>query len=433
MYRARLILAAAAALLLAFATSLQVTASTNHVDVLRVKGVINPIVSSYIQRGIDQAESDGSAAVVIEIDTPGGLDSSMREIVQRIISAKIPVIVYVSPQGSRAASAGLFILLSGHIAAMAPNTSTGAAHPVGLGDQPMDQTMTEKVTNDAVSYIRGLAIRNGHNADWAESAVRESVSVTDQEALQLNVIDLRADNIESLLPAVNGRTVNLPGGPVTIQSTDWTIQYLDLDPIEQFLYIISDPNIAYILMTIAMTGLFLELSNPGAILPGIVGGIALLLAIFSFGMLPINFVGVLLILFGFLLFIAELKVVSHGMLTIGGMISMVLGSLMLINSSAPYFAISRWVIAAVVLSIASFFFFAVAKVIRIRKKKVVTGLEGLLGDKGVTRSALTPEGTVFAEGELWQAQSVSGQIEKGSPVRIVSVDGLKLWVTQIDE
>lgn len=412
---------------------LPVSASTSHVDVIQVKGVINPVTSSYIQRGISEAEEDGARALIIEIDTPGGLDTSMREIIQRIISAKVPIVVYVSPPGGRAASAGLFILLSGHVAAMSPNTSTGSAHPVGIGDQQPDQTMSDKITNDAVSFIKGLAIRYGRNAEWAERAVRESVSVTDQEALQIGVIDVRADNLNHLLELVDGREVILSSGSIRLETKAVTVKYIDMDLVERFLYLISDPNIAYILMSIAMTALFLELSNPGAILPGIVGGIALLLAIFSFGMLPVNFVGVLLVIFGFLLFLAEVKMVSHGMLTVGGIIAMVLGSMMLINSSAPYFTISRWVIAGVVLTVSSFFFYAVGKAVRIQKKKTTTGWEGLIGEKGVTRSDLNPKGMVFLEGELWEAESTNGRIEKDSAVMVTRVDGLKLWVTPTNQ
>lgn len=402
------------------------------VDVVTVKGVINPVSSGYIRRGLDAAEASGADAFVIELDTPGGLDSSMREIIQRILSAQVPVVVYISPAGARAASAGLFVLVSGHVAAMAPNTSTGAAHPVAGGGQEITGDMKEKVTNDAVGYIKGLATRRNRNAEWVERAVRESIVVTSDEAVNLRVADLSAPNIESLLTQLNDREVELASGPVTIHTSGAAIRRIEMDSIEQFLYTISDPTIAYILLSVAMSAIFLELSNPGAILPGIVGGISLFLAVFALGMLPINYAGVGLLLFAFLLFLAEVKVQSHGMLVVGGIISMTLGSLMLVNSSAPELEISRTVIAMVVVATAMFFLFVIGTAIRAQRRDVVTGVEGLVGHRAIARTDLKPTGFVLAEGELWEAIAADDPVACGEAVIIGAVDGLKLRVSRAD-
>ncbi|MBI2909083.1 MAG: nodulation protein NfeD [Chloroflexi bacterium] len=414
------------------------SAADSRVVVLTVKGAINPVVASYIDRGITQAESEVASAVVIQMDTPGGLDSSMREIVQRILISRVPVIVYVAPQGARAASAGTFILMAAHIAAMAPNTATGAAHPVAIGapstpgaPAPETRSPTEaKAENDAVAYIKSIAAERKRNADWAEKAVRESVSVTEQEALSLNVIDIVAPDVASLLAQAEGRQAAVSTGTVTLRTAGAQAVGLEMNFVERWLFTISDPNIAYILLSLAMTGLFLELANPGAILPGIVGGISLLLALFSLGMLPVNYAGVLLIVLAFILFVAEVFVTSHGMLAIGGVASLTIGSLILMSSSAPYFAIDRRLIAAVVLTISAFFVFVVGAIIRSHRRRASTGWEGLLGTRAKARTALNPEGFVFVEGERWDAISEDGAVEPGEEVIITKVDGLRLTVTR---
>lgn len=412
---------------------------SGHVDVMRIDGVINPVVASYVERGIATAEEDGARAVIIELNTPGGLDPSMRAIISRILNAEIPVIVYVSPPGSRAASAGAFIMQAAHIAAMAPNTSMGSAHPVVMGQsqpgqtetvQP-DDTMMEKVTNDAVSYIKGLAERRGRNVEWAERMVRESVNATDRESLQLNAIDFIAEDLPSLLQQADGKEVKLAAGTVRVQTANARIDRLDMNFIEQFLHTISDPNIAYILLFLGVNALIYELANPGAILPGVVGVIALLLAFFSLGTLPVNYVGVALIIFAFILFFAEIKVQSHGILLGGGILSMLLGSMLLMNTGVPFLSISWTTVAGAIGTTSLFFIFVVGKGAAALRRRAVTGREGLIGSVGEARTDITPEGIVFLQGERWVAVSRDGQIPKGSRVKVIGLDGFKLVVTKI--
>lgn len=409
-----------------------VFADSPTIVVLKAKGPVNPILASYFNRGITMAETQGASMVIFQLDTPGGLDTSMRDIVQRINSARIPVVVYVSPAGARAASAGAFITMAAHVAAMAPNTAIGAAHPVAGGPQELTGPMSDKVTNDAVAYIRGIAELRGRNTEWAEKAVRESISSSVDEAVKEKVVDLVAIDLGALLTQLDGRVVKLMTGEVTLSTKGHVLIHEDMNFIESFLFAISDPNVAYILLTLAMTGLFLELSNPGAILPGIVGGIALFLALFSLGMLPVNIAGLLLIGLGFLLFVAELWVTTHGMLTVGGIISLTLGSLLLISGNAPYLMVDRRLIATVVASVAAFFFFAVSAIVRTQRQRSVTGREGLMGMDGIARTPLNPEGLVFVHGERWQAAVLDGEgpVAEGERVKVVGIEGLKLTVTR---
>jgi len=402
--------------------------AAGHVDVLTVKGPINPVVAGYIDRGIKEAEHDGAICVIIEMDTPGGLMDAMRDIVQDIVSARVPVVVYVSPPGARAASAGVFIAMASHVSAMAPNTNIGAAHPVDTSGGEIPATMNQKVTNDAVASIRSLAERRGRNADWAEKAVRESISAPEREALEQRVVDLATDNLTTLLVELEGRSVTLASGTVTLHTKGVAVNRIAMTPVESFLDLISNPNIAYILMVLGVNGLIFELSNPGAILPGVVGGICLLLAFYALGTLPINYAGLALIIFAFVLFIVEVKAPTHGLLTTGGIIAMLLGSLLLINSTAPYFTISRELIAAVVGLTAAFFIFVVGAALRAQRRRVTTGREGLVGQVGVAKAALAPSGTILVDGELWEATSLSGRIEPGQRVRVIEVDGLRLRV-----
>lgn len=416
-------------------SSLAAQLAAPQIDVITVKGVINPIVSGYVARGIHTAESDGAAALVVRMDTPGGLDSSMREIIQKILESKVPVIVYVWPQGGRAASAGVFISYASHVAAMAPNTNIGAAHPVTMGGSPTgadqqqtDSTMTEKVTNDAVAYIKGIATERGRNAEWAEKAVRESVSVTAAEAKKLGVVELVASDLPDLLSQLDGREVRLPGGKVTLRTEGAVIRQMDMGPIEQFLLTISDPNIAFLLLSLAVTALLIEFSNPGTILPGVIGGISLFLALFSLGMLPVNYAAVGLIFLAFILFILEVKITSFGMLTVGGIVSMTLGALLLVNSASPDLQVSRPLIAAVVLGTAAAFYFVIRAARRAHLRIPTTGREGLMGHTAVSRSDLDPEGYVLVEGEIWSAVAEDGPIPAGEPVVVVSKEGFKLRV-----
>ena len=358
------------------------------VVVLTARGVINPAMAGYLARGISEAERLGATAVIIELDTPGGLDTSMREIMQTIINAHVPVVVYVSPQGARAASAGMFITVAAHVAAMAPSTNIGSAHPVTIGgplpggqDQPKpDPTMTEKVVNDAVAKIRGLAELRGRNADWAEQAVREAVNITADQALQLGVIDVVAPSLDALLDTVDGRPVTTMAGEVTLQTRDAEIVPVDMNLVEQFFQILSDPNVAYILLSLGLLGIFLELANPGAILPGVVGGIFLLLGLFALGNLNVNWAGVLLMAFGFILFIADLYLPTHGVLTVGGIISFALGSFLLMQSPiSPVFQISRAVILTVTALVAISFLAVITLVARAHARRPATGKEGLIG------------------------------------------------------
>lgn len=405
-------------------------AASDRVVVLTAKGAVSPVMAMYLDRGISAAEEEGAAAVVVQLDTPGGLDSSMRDIVQRINRATVPVVVYVAPVGGRAASAGAFITMAGHVAAMAPNTAIGAAHPVGGGGAEIKGPLADKVTNDAVAYIRGIAALRGRNLEWAEKAVRESVSATADEAVQSQVVDLVAADLESLLRQIDGRTVSLATGPVTLRTAGLTLVPLPMNPIESFLSALADPNVAYLLLSLAMTGLFLELSNPGAILPGIVGGIALLLAMFSLGMLPVNISGLLLILFAFLLFLADVWVTSHGMLTVGGAISLTLGSFLLMSSNDPALRVNPFLIAGVVGTITVLSGLMVTVIVRSYRTRPVGGPGGVLRMVGVARTPLEPEGLVFVHGELWRARSEDGRVEQGERVRIVGLSGLELRVNR---
>ncbi|MFN3974186.1 MAG: NfeD family protein [Dehalococcoidia bacterium] len=407
------------------------------VVVLRAKGTVNPALTRYVERGLDEAERRGAAAAVIMLDTPGGLDESMREIVQRIVNARVPVIVYVAPAGARAASAGTFITLSAHVAAMSPGTEIGAAHPVALGGPTgADQTpstVSEKVLNDAVAYIQSLAQMRGRNVQWAEKAVRESASVHAEEAKALNVVEVVAPDLPALLQQVHGMKVRLLTTEVTLDTATAPVVYVDMSLVEQFLIVISNPNIAFILLSLALLALFFEFANPGAILPGVVGGILLLLALFSLGTLPINWAGVLLIVLAFILFVAEVFVTSHGALGIGGAIALILGGLLLVSSAAPpNLRVNPWLVYGMAAAIAAFFISVVRTIVQDRRRRQpVTGTEGLAGQQGVARTTLDPDGTVMVEGELWQAVSLDGRIEEGEAVVVVGRDGLTLRVRRL--
>ncbi len=403
-------------------------ADTPKVAVLDVEGTINPVVAGYVERGIELAEEMDAVACIIQMDTPGGLDSSMRDIVQSIMEADVPVAVYI-PTGARAASAGAFITLSAHIAAMAPGTAIGAAHPVALGEDGMDETMEQKVVNDAVAYIRDIAEANGRNASWAEEAVRESRSSSSAEALELGVIDIVANDLDDLIARLDGRDVTLSSGEtVTIQTEGAEIERLDMGALERFLLAITDPNIAYILLSIGMLGLTLELFNPGMILPGVVGGICLLLAFYSLGVLPVNYAGLLLVLLGFGLFVAEVFTTTNGLLSAGGIASFVVGSVILMSN--PMFSINRGLIIGVALAFAAFFVFVIASVVRTNRRKQQTGREAMIGMVAVARSPLNPTGTVFVHGERWEATLDEGKAEEGEEVIITSIEGLHLAVTR---
>ena len=400
------------------------------VFIAEVEGIINPATAKFIIESIDQAVKEGGQCLIIELDTPGGLMDSMRNIVKKILTSPIPIIVYVGPSGARAASAGVFITMSAHIAVMAPSTHIGAAHPVSLGEGKESKTMSEKIVNDTVSYIKTIAQTRGKNMDWAEKAVRKSVSITEDEALKLNVIDLISPDIQDLLAKIDGRVVKFDGVTRTLLTKGIQPRSIQMSWRYRLLDIISNPTIAYILLMLGIYGIFFELSNPGAILPGVVGGIFLILAFYALQMLPINFAGLALILFAIILFIAEIKVVSHGLLSVGGVISLLLGSLMLIENPTEYMRISLSAIIPAVLVSGAFFTFAVTKAIKARLTKPTTGMEGLVGEIGTVSTPIDPEGKVSIHGEFWNVVS-DQKIETGEKVQVVGVTNLKLKVKKV--
>jgi len=412
--------------------AIEVQAATPAIYVLEVQGTINPVLVDYIEHGIDQAEEDNAIACIIQLDTPGGLDTSMRDIVKTIVSARVPVVVYVAPSGARAASAGVFITMAAHVAAMAPNTAMGAAHPVAIsteGEAEMSEAMEEKIINDAAAYIRSIAEAHGRNMDWAEKAVRESASATEQEALELNVIDTVAPDLTALISQLDGwQATMLNDSIVTIHTQGAAINNIKMSWVEDFLYAISDPNIAYILLSLAMLGIMAEIFNPGLIFPGIIGGICGLLAFYSLGMLPVNYAGVLLLILAFGLLIAEVFTPTFGLLTAGGVTSLIIGSLILFKGGGPLFQIDWWLIATVTTCIAALFAFVITRIVRAHRRQARTGREELMGKTAVVKVALDPEGTVFLKGERWTAVSEVGRVEPGKVVIITKVDGLTLYV-----
>jgi len=397
------------------------------VMVITVEGVVNPVSAEFIQKSVRKAVKKSYEALVIELDTPGGLDTSMRSIVKDIVSSEVPVVVYVAPGGARAASAGVFVTLAAHVAAMAPGTNIGAAHPVNLGGK-MDKTMAEKATNDAAAYIKSLTESRGRNAQWAERAVRESISATETEALKEHVIDLVEKDITSLLSDIDGRKVRTPLGERTLRTKDARVVREEISLRLRILSFISDPNVAYILMLLGFYGLFFELTSPGAIFPGVAGGICLILAFYAFQTLPVNYAGLLLIVLAVILFILEVKIISHGVLTIGGVIAMIIGSLMLFESPGPFVRLSLYLILPAVIITALFFSLTISLALKAHRRKPVTGREELIGMEGIAKTDITGAGgMVSLHGELWSAWS--GQpIAKDDRVVVEEVRDLKLKV-----
>ena len=391
------------------------------------EGVINPVAVEYLHDALALAHSQRAQALIIQLDTPGGLDTSMRLIIKDITSAPFPIVVYVAPSGGRAASAGVFITLAAHVAAMSPGTNIGAAHPVAMGGGEMDKTMKEKVENDSVAYLKSIAEQHGRNVAWAEDAVRKSVSATEKEALEKKIIDLVADDLQTLLEKLDGRTVALTTGSITLRTKGAAIQEFPMGWRLEMLKALSDPNIAYVLMSIGMIGLLAELYNPGAILPGIVGAISLILAFYSFQSLPINYAGVLLMLLGVILFVLEVSVTSYGLLAIGGVISMILGSLMLMKAEAPFLQISWSVILPVVISAAVFSLFVLGMGVRAMRRRPETGGEGMIGLVGIARTPVAPQGHIQIRGELWDAISEE-PLQPGDAAEVTRLEGLTLHV-----
>jgi len=423
---------AALVLLTGIALTSAVGADVAPVDLIKIEGAISPVTLRLVESALDRARLDGAQALVIQLDTPGGLERSMRAIAQRMLNAEIPVIVYVSPTGARAASAGVFLTLAAHVAAMAPATNIGAAHPVAIGGGGDKESM-KKVANDAAAFIRTVALERGRNADWAEKSVRQSVSITEREAVRLKVVDLVADSVPDLLAKIDGRTVKTTRGTVTLATRTAVVKPIEIGFRDRVLNVITDPNVAYVLMMLGMLGLFFELSNPGVILPGVIGGISLILAFFAFQSLPINYAGLLLILFGIALLVAEIKVVSHGILAMGGIVAMALGSLMLFDSPDVGFRISWWVIAPTVGATAGLFLFVVAAGMRALKRRPLLGASGMIGETAVARGPLAHDGQVAVHGELWNAIVEGDPVPDGAPVRVVGVEGLTLKVVKAGE
>jgi membrane-bound serine protease (ClpP class) len=420
-----------ALLLLSIALS-QSLAYSQKAYVIRIDGSINPASAGYLHRAVQDATEQQAECLIIELNTPGGLLKSTRLMVSDILEARIPVIVYVAPAGAQSASAGVFITLAAHIAAMAPGTNIGAAHPVSMQGS-MDSTMTEKATNDAAAFVRTIAEKRQRNVGWAEDAVRKSLSITETEALQTQVIDLISRNLDSLLIQIDGKTVVLSSGPRTLHTRGLSIERSDMGFSERVLDTLSDPNIAYILMLLGIYGLLFELYNPGNVLPGVVGGISLILAFYSLHTLPVNYAGLALILFGILLFIVDIKAVSHGVLSVGGVVSLILGSMMLIRSeSALEFVQISWsvILTSAALSLI-FFMFVVGFGLRALKSKPLTGREGLVGETGQALTPLHPKGRVRVHGEIWNAVCDSGTISEDVKIRVVSVENLTLHVEEL--
>ena len=395
---------------------------------ITIDGSINPATAGFIEKGIKKAADENARCLLIHLNTPGGLLKSTRVIVSNILESPVPVIVYVAPSGAHAGSAGVFITMAGHIAAMAPGTNIGAAHPVSQGS--MDTVMNEKATNDAAAFIRTIAQKRNRNLEWAEEAVRKSVSITGAEAVNMKVVDLLAENSSDLLNMIDVKTVMVKSQEKTLRTANLPIEELEMSFIDRLLNIISDPNVAYILMMLGIYGLFFELSSPGTLFPGIIGVIFLILAFYSFHTLPVNYAGVALIVFGIILFLLEIKITSYGLLTIGGIISLLLGSFMLIkdDSALEFVRISKSVIISASIVSALFFAFIIGAAIKTQRLKPVIGLETFKDETGKALDDLDPTGTVMMHGEIWQAESLSGKIEKGEKVIVRRMEHFKLYV-----
>ena len=403
---------------------------SSNIEVLRVEGIVVPAVADYIERGITKAERDNASLCVIELNTPGGLLNSTDKIVKRIVNSKIPIVVYVYPKGAWAASAGTFITLSAHIAAMTPGTTIGAAHPVTTGGQKIPKEHMKKVVSFSAKWMETIAKERGRNIKEARLAVTESKSFRDDEALKCNLIDIQAKNLKQLISLINGKKVTLANGKeIIIDTKQCKIIKNNMNSIEHFLQIISNPNIAYILLTLAIIGLITEVSHPGVIFPGVVGGISLFLAFYSLGVLNAYWGGIALILLATLFFIAEIFTVSFGLLTAGGIISLLMGSLVLF-SHTPEIKINLSLVMGVLVVITAFFVLLIGIVIRDRKRKKTAGAESMIGKTAITKTSLNPKGTVSIEGELWAAISINGEIDVEEEVVVKKVEGLKLWVTK---
>jgi len=405
-------------------------------NIITVDGVITSPTAKYIASSIEEAKKDNAEGLIILLDTPGGMDTAMRDIAKSILNAPLPVIVFVYPSGARAASAGVIITEAAHIAAMAPGTNIGAAHPVSIGiggpSEDKDKNMSQKIENDAAAYARSIAKTRGRSEEWVEKAVRKSESITAEEALKLNVIDFVAPDLEKLLADIDQKEVSLINGKKKLSTKNAVINNKKKGTRQGILSAISDPNISYILLLIGLAGLYFELSTPGAILPGVIGGISLLLAFFGLSTLPVNYTGILLIIFGVILFIAEIKIMSHGMLTVGGVISLVMGSLLLFDTTEPALRLSLQVLVPAILVASGFFMVVIWLAIQAQLRKHSTGAEAMIGEETEALTDIGDNGKVFIRGEYWSAMSEK-PVKKGAKVKIVKVEGLKLIVEDINK
>lgn len=402
-------------------------ADTKKVNLINVEGIINPVAAEFISESIQITEKESAQCLIIQLDTPGGLDTSMRQIIKNIFNAGVPIVVYVAPDGARAASAGVLITMAAHIAAMSPGTNIGAAHPVAMGGEKMSREMSEKVENDAVAYIQSIATKRNRNIEWAEKAVRESVSIEAKEALRIHIIDLVSPNLDDLLTKLDGREVDVNGKKVVLATKGGEVRELKMSIRDKILDTLSNPNIAYILMMLGVAGLYFELAHPGVIFPGVIGAICLILAFYSFQVLSVNYAGFLLIALAVILFLAEIKVASYGLLSIGGTICLLLGSLMLFKSTSPYLRPSPEVLLPTIMITAGFFIFVASLAFRAHLRKPVTGSEGMIGLTGVAASRIAPNGKVFIHGEYWNADSEE-VIEEGEEVVVIGIKDLNIKV-----
>ncbi|MCI0886117.1 MAG: nodulation protein NfeD [Chloroflexi bacterium] len=403
--------------------------SPGAVHVLTTDGVVNPVMDRYIDRGIGAAEDREAAALVIRLDTPGGLLSSMDDIIQNILASEVPVIVYVSPSGGQAASAGTYITYASHVAAMSPATVIGSATPISGTGADLEGDLRNKVIENSVEKIRDLAVLRGRNADWGEDAVRDGISAGSSEAVGLNIVEYIADDLDDLLQQIDGQSVTLQGGEeVVLETASAEIAFNNRNFVERFLDVLADPNIAFLLLSLGSLALFIELYNPGSIVPGVFGVIALVMAFFSLSVIPFNWAGVALIMFAFILFGLELFVTSGGVLGVGGAVSLVLGGLMLTSGNDAEFRVSEELIIGVAIVLGALVMFVFVNVMRIRTMPAKVGMSTFVGRTVVARSALTPEGFVMMDGEIWTAEAEEGEIEPGDSVIITQIKGLRLKV-----
>ncbi|KUK85824.1 MAG: Membrane-bound serine protease [candidate division TA06 bacterium 34_109] len=416
-----------------FSTSINFAQPSSVIYLLNIEGAINPITAQYIVDGIEEAEDKQAECVIIQMDTPGGLDDSMRNIIKKMLNSRVPVVIYVAPQGARAASAGAFITIAANIAAMAPGTNIGAAHPVAMGEGQIDEETKAKIVNDAAAYIKSIANSRNRNEDMAEKFVRDSLSITEQEALENNIIEFIAGSVDELIFMIDGVKVSTSEGDRKLNTSGKEIIEYKMSVKDLFLHSLTNPNIAYILLFLGIYGILGEFSNPGALFPGIFGSICLILAFVAFQMIAINFAGFVLIALGIIFFIFEIYTPTFGLLTAGGIISLTLGSFMLTKDLAPFLKISTGIILTMVLATAAFFIFALTKGIKIQRKKPIFGKESMIGMIGTARTNLNPDGQVFLHGEIWQATTSDEKpVKKGEQVIVEALDGLRLIVKKTD-